>query len=233
MAKKKTIAGKKLTSAARSSPSNQPTGGAMAGLATQSLLVDIHYATLVDRFLKFIRRYQQWLVAVVVFALVISLAVISWNFYQQSQAKKISEEFYALLGDKDIVANPDKLVNFAVNHSKGAGAGYGALASVMALQLIEKNKNDATQTNLKNTIEKAVAQNPYLRDVAALRSGDEKTLRNLTVAAQNSSMINLALADRLTAAGKKDEAKKTLQTIAINNQNNLLGLLMLQILPNY
>ena len=214
-------------------------GNPLAG----SLFTNIQYVAWADKILAWYRRYQRWLWAGAIACLVIALAAIGFNYYQGKASEKASDEFYRLLmtnlpqNNNGKTTNPDNLaalVDFAKNHDRGAGSGYGALAAAMALQLLEKNPN----SDLQKKLDGAMARNPQLKNFVALRAADEKTLRTMAVSAasgggQNLAFINLALADRLTANGKKDEAKKILQTLALDNQNNALGLLVIQFLPAY
>ncbi|MDI9313174.1 MAG: hypothetical protein QM529_00635 [Hydrotalea sp.] len=246
MAKKKTSLTSKRV--ARPNPRTPVSDG--RNEVPESLFTDIHYAAWADKILKLYRRYQWWLWMAVASGLLLAMSALGFGYYQGKTSQKVSEEFYTLLTtqttntnapskSKDkVAANPANaaaLVDFATQYEHGAGAGYGALAAVMASQLLEKTPD----ANLQKKLDEAMAKNSRLKNLVALRTADEKTLRSMVVSAtsggsgQNLAFVNLALADRLTANGKKDEAKKILQTLALNNQNNLLGLLVIQFLPAY
>ncbi|MGI9462063.1 MAG: hypothetical protein ACR2NY_05775 [Alphaproteobacteria bacterium] len=202
--------------------------GITQGLQGESLLIDVNYSAGLEKLSQFYYRYQKPLFALLAFLLLAILFIIGFGIYQKNQIKYISEEFYQITSQP----NPETLIDFATRNASGAGAGYGALASMMALDMLAKNQNPNLQKKLENTI----AENRHLKNISNLQNGNEKTLRRLKVAGgagQNISLTNLALADRLTQKGKMAEAKKLLQQISINNKNNLLGIFTLQLLPAY
>lgn len=240
--RRKTSVGRKPTSTPRPT-----TTDANANMVNAALMFEVNQAAMAAQVVNFYRRWRNAIIGGSAALLLLSLGFIGFQRYQLSRAAAISEQFYNIITATQANGQPsDKaklaqdLSQFALNNRKGAGSGYGALAGIMALNLLQEKNSKTTADNQKAAAELTaqLRTNPHLATWLTIAQGDEAALRSLLTRGEAGNgayqpLVALALADRLTQQGKKSEAKQLLQDLAKNNQTNPLGLLAFQLLPAY